>query len=160
MVHRLGRLIDSPSFRLTASFILFTKTSRCKRFCPHVMRRLGWDSLLLSQARREKQGREGACKGRIEEIHFECGRTFGVLQYDQESPLKNVATSVCAELGGLSFRAAPKAHLQSSGSVGQLQCALFGQLRTLFIGLRRTRGEPLIARVQCTRGQSSMPSGC
>ena len=55
---------------------------------------------------------------------YERGRTFGILQYDQEGPLKVVCQRVCAELGGLSLRAAPRNHPQSHGSVGQSQRTL------------------------------------
>ena len=44
----------------------------------------------------------------LRKLIFECGRTFGVLQYDQESPLKALCHRVCSELGGLSLRAAQK----------------------------------------------------
>ena len=77
------------------------------------------------------KGESEYAKAESKKFIFECGRTLGVLQCDQESPLNNVVTSVCAELGGLSLRAAPKAQPQSSGSVGQLQRTLYGQLSTL-----------------------------
>ena len=77
------------------------------------------------------QGENDYAKAELKKFIYECGRTFGVLQYDQESPRKAIAKSVCAELGGLSVRAAPKAHPQASGSVGQMQRTLYSQLRTL-----------------------------
>ena len=67
----------------------------------------------------------------LKKFIYECGRTFGILQYDQESPLKAVCQRVCAELGGLSIRAAPKARSQSMGSIGQMQRTLYGQVRAL-----------------------------
>ena len=62
---------------------------------------------------------------------YECGRTFGISQYDQEKSLKALCTRVCAELGGLSIRGAPVGHSQVQGSVGQLQRTFYGQLRAL-----------------------------
>ena len=76
----------------------------------------------------------------LKKFIFECGRTFGVLQYDQESPLKALCQRVCSELGGLSLRAAPKEHSQSSGSVGQMQRTLYGQLRTLLYQVEHNTG--------------------
>ena len=52
------------------------------------------------------KGQREYAKAELQKFIFECGRTFSILQNDQESPLKNIATSVCAELGGLSLRAA------------------------------------------------------
>ena len=77
------------------------------------------------------KGENNYAVAELKKFIYECGRTFGILQYDQESPLKNVCQRVCAELGGLSLRAAPKSHPQSSGSVGQMQRTLYGQVRTL-----------------------------
>ena len=74
----------------------------------------------------------------LKKFIFECGRTFGVLQYDQESPLKALCQRVCSELGGLSC--APKEHSQSSGSVGQMQRTLHGQLRTLLYQVEHNTG--------------------
>ena len=62
---------------------------------------------------------------------YECGRTFGILQYDQESSVKAVCQRVCKEIGGLSTRAAPKDRPQSHGSVGAAQRTLYSQVRTL-----------------------------
>ena len=47
---------------------------------------------------------------------------------------------MCAELGGVSLRAAPKAHPQSSGSVGQLQRTSYGQLRILLQQVEQNTG--------------------
>ena len=62
---------------------------------------------------------------------YECGRTFGMLQYVQESSVKAVCERVCKEIGGLSVRAAPRDHPQSHGSVGAAQRTLYGQIKTL-----------------------------
>ena len=75
-------------------------------------------------------------KAELKKFIFECGRTFGVLQYDESSPLKNVATGVCAELAGLSLRAAPKVQ-----SIGQVQRALYSQLRTLLHQVGQNTGK-------------------
>ena len=77
------------------------------------------------------KGENKYAKAELKKFIYECGRTFGVLQYDQELPLKAIAKTVCAELGGLSVRAAPNVHPQASGSAGQMQRALYLQLRTL-----------------------------
>ena len=76
----------------------------------------------------------------VKKFIYECGRTFGILQYDQESPLKTVCQRVCSELGGLSLRAAPKNHPQSHGSVGQSQRTLYGQLRALLYQVEENTG--------------------
>ena len=86
------------------------------------------------------KGENEYAKAELKKFIYECGRTFGVLQYDQESPLKAIAKTVCAELGGLSVRAAPKAHPQASGSVGQMQRALYSQLRTLLSQVEQNTG--------------------
>ena len=86
------------------------------------------------------KGENDYAKAELKKFIYECGRTFGVLQYDQESPLKAIAKSVCAELGGLSVRAAPKAHPQASGSVGQMQRTLYSQLRTLLYQIDQNTG--------------------
>ena len=86
------------------------------------------------------KGENEYAKAELKKFIYECGRTFGVLQYDQESPLKAIAKTVCAELGGLSVRAAPKAHPQASGSVGQMQRTLYSQLRTLLSQVEQNTG--------------------
>ena len=62
---------------------------------------------------------------------FEIGRTFGIVQYDKEAPLKTMARDLCKVVGGMSMRSAPTGHSQSQGSVGNAQRTLYGQLRTL-----------------------------
>ena len=86
------------------------------------------------------KGENEYAKAELKKFIYECGRTFGVLQYDQELPLKAIAKTVCAELGGLSARAAPKAHPQASGSVGQMQRILYSQLRTLLSQVEQNTG--------------------
>ena len=54
------------------------------------------------------KGRDDYAVAELKKFIYECGRTFGILQYDQEPSLKALCTRVCAELGGLSIRAAPK----------------------------------------------------
>ena len=76
----------------------------------------------------------------VKKFIYECGRTFGILQHDQEGPLTVVCQRVCAELGGLSLRAAPRNHPQSHGSVGQSQRTLYGQLRTLLYQVEHNTG--------------------
>ena len=51
---------------------------------------------------------------------FEIGRTFGIVQYDKEAPLKTMARDLCKVVGGMSMRSAPTGHSQSQGSVGKL----------------------------------------
>eukprot|EP00439_Symbiodinium_sp_Y106_P050664 s2170_g6.t1 len=62
---------------------------------------------------------------------FAIGRTFGIVQYDKEAPLKTMARDLCKVVGGMSMRSAPTGHSQSQGSVGNAQRTLYGQLRTL-----------------------------
>ncbi|OLQ00764.1 hypothetical protein AK812_SmicGene16545 [Symbiodinium microadriaticum] len=59
------------------------------------------------------KGNDDYAAAELKKFIYECGRTFGILQYDQESSLKALCTRVCAELGGLSIRAVPKAILRS-----------------------------------------------
>ena len=58
------------------------------------------------------KGNDDYAAAELKKFIYECGRTFGILQYDQESSLKALCTRVCAELGGLSIRAVPKAILR------------------------------------------------
>ena len=67
---------------------------------------------------------------------LEIGRTFGIVQYDKEAPLKTMACDLCKTAGGLSLRAAHTGHSRSQGSVGNAQRNLYGQLRTLFLSLK------------------------
>ena len=67
---------------------------------------------------------------------FEIGRTFGIVQYDKEAPLKTMARDLCKVVGGMSMRSAPTGHSQSQGSVGNAQRTLYGQLRTLHCCLK------------------------
>ena len=76
----------------------------------------------------------------VKKFMFELGRTFGVTQYDKEPALKAIAIQVRAGLGGLSLRAAPNAHSQSMGSIGQMQRALCGQLRALLLQIETASG--------------------
>ena len=41
---------------------------------------------------------------------FEIGRTFGIVQYDKEAPLKTMARDLCKVVGGMSMRSAPTGH--------------------------------------------------
>eukprot|EP00439_Symbiodinium_sp_Y106_P076221 s2319_g15.t1 len=52
---------------------------------------------------------------------FEIGRTFGIVQYDKEAPLKTMARDLFKVVGGMSMRSAPTGHSQSQGSVGNAQ---------------------------------------
>ena len=49
---------------------------------------------------------------------FEIGRTFGIVQYDKEAPLKTMARDLCKVVGGMSMRSAPTGHSQSQGVLG------------------------------------------
>ena len=49
------------------------------------------------------KGSDDYAEAELKKFMFECGRTFGILQYDQKQPL-SLCTRVCAELGGLSIR--------------------------------------------------------
>ena len=76
----------------------------------------------------------------LKKFVFETGRTFGILQYDKENPLKDLVLSTVKELGGMSTRAAPTAHKQAMGSVGQMQRTLYAQLRTVLLQLQESTG--------------------
>ena len=45
------------------------------------------------------KGENDYAAAELKNFIYECGRTFGILQYDQESPLRNLCQRVCAELG-------------------------------------------------------------
>ena len=47
---------------------------------------------------------------------FEIGRTFGIVLYDKEAPLKTMARDLCKVIGGMSMRSAPTGHSQSQES--------------------------------------------
>ena len=87
-----------------------------------------------------QKGKNDHAIAKVKKFICKCGGTFGILQYDQESPLKTVCQRVCSELGGLSLRAAPKNHPQSHGSVGQSQRTLDGQLRALLYQVEQNTG--------------------
>ena len=89
------------------------------------------------------KGSDDYAVAELKKFIYECGRTFGILQYDQETSLKALCVRVCAELGGLSVRAAPKGHSQSQGSVGQLQRTFYGQLRTLLFQIEENIDQKL-----------------
>ena len=72
------------------------------------------------------KGNDDYAAAELKKFIYECGRTSGIVQYDQESSLKALCTRVCTELGGLSIRAAPKGHSQAQGSVGQMQRTFYG----------------------------------
>ena len=86
------------------------------------------------------KGNDDYAAAELKKFIYECGRTFGIVQYDQESSLKALCTRVCAELGGLSIRAAPKGHSQAQGSVGQMQRTFYGQLRAILYQIEESAG--------------------
>ena len=43
------------------------------------------------------KGNDNYAAAELKKFIYECGRTFGILQYDQESSLKALCTRVCAE---------------------------------------------------------------
>ena len=59
-------------------------------------------------------------------IEIEIGRTFEIVQYGKEAPLKTMPRDLCKTIGGVSMRAAPTGHSQSQGSVGKAQTTLYG----------------------------------
>ncbi len=86
------------------------------------------------------KGNDDYAAAELKKFIYECGRTFGIVQYDQESSLKALCTRVCAELGGLSIRAAPKGHSQAQGSVGQMQRTFYGELRAILYQIEESAG--------------------
>ena len=67
---------------------------------------------------------------------FQTGRTFGVIQHDAEASLQALVEAVLTDLGGLSRRTIPVGWKQASGSVGNAQQTLFGQVRTLTLQIK------------------------
>ena len=76
----------------------------------------------------------------LKKFVYETGRTFGILQYDKEPPLKALATDTMKELGGVSVRATPRDWKQAHGSIGKMQKTLFGQVRALRLQLQDRLG--------------------
>ena len=95
----------------------------------------------------------------VPQFIYERGRTFGILQYDQEGPWKVACQRVCAELGGLSLRAAPRNRPQSHGSVGQSQRTLCGQLRTILYQVEHNTGLKVDSNHALYSWQSGMRIG-
>ena len=62
---------------------------------------------------------------------MECGRTYGILQSDNEPAIKDLVRAVAAQVPGLSIRFSPKYSSKSLGAVGAMQKELYGQVRVL-----------------------------
>ena len=73
---------------------------------------------------------------------YECGRTFGILQYDPEASLKALVQYTLSELGGLSSRATPVNWKQAHGSIGNQQATFYGQVRALILQVAKTMDVP------------------
>ena len=65
----------------------------------------------------------------IKKFIYECGRTYGSVQCDQEPAIAAILKAAIREIGGLSFRHSPKGSSQSQGSVERFHQTLFAQAR-------------------------------
>ena len=73
---------------------------------------------LLYSCRKEVFGKYGVAE--LRKFVFEIGRTFGVVQYGKEAPLKTMmARDMCKDDRWIVMPAAPTGHSQSQGSVGK-----------------------------------------
>jgi len=70
-------------------------------------------------------------KAELKKFIYECGRTFGIVQYDPEASLKALVQYTLSELGGMSCRATPVGWKQAHGAVGAQQATFAAQVRTL-----------------------------
>ena len=64
---------------------------------------------------------------------LETGRIL--VSCDPEAASRNIAEAVTGEVGGLSWRNAPKGWKQAQGSVGNMQATLYGQIKALRLEL-------------------------
>ncbi|MCP4192560.1 MAG: hypothetical protein GY768_18250, partial [Planctomycetaceae bacterium] len=71
---------------------------------------------------------------------YETGRTYGILQCDQEKSLVGIVKAVLRQVGGLTFRLSPVYSSASQGSVERFHQTLVAQCRVLKIGVQRTYG--------------------
>ena len=79
-------------------------------------------------------------KAELKKFLYECGRTFGILQYDPEPSLKALVMYTLADLGGLSSRATPVNWKQAHGSIGSQQSTFYAQVRTLILQVEKDYG--------------------
>ncbi|MCP4195181.1 MAG: hypothetical protein GY768_31660, partial [Planctomycetaceae bacterium] len=68
---------------------------------------------------------------------YETGRTYGILQSDQEKSLVGIVKAVLRQVGGLTFRLSPIYSSASQGSVERFHQSLAAQCRVLKIGVQR-----------------------
>ena len=83
-----------------------------------------------------KKGKSRYAQAELKRFVFETGRTFGIIQHDAEASLQALVEAVLTDLGGLSRRTTPVGWKQASGSVGNAQQTLFGQVRTLTLQVK------------------------
>ena len=62
---------------------------------------------------------------------YEAGRTYGIIQTDQEPAILDLARALLKEIPGLSMRASPAYHSQSLGTEERYRQSLHAQARTL-----------------------------
>ena len=67
----------------------------------------------------------------IRRFVYESGRTYGVIQSDQEKSIRAIADAVVRQVGGMKVRQSPKYSSQSQGSVERFHQSLFAQARVL-----------------------------
>ena len=62
---------------------------------------------------------------------YECGRTHGSVQCDEELAIEAIVKGALRKVGGLTFRKAPKGSSQSQGNVERFHQLLFSQARAI-----------------------------
>ena len=67
----------------------------------------------------------------LRQFVYETGRTYGVVQTDQEPAILDLARALVKEVPGLSMRASPAYHSQSLGTAERFHQSLHAQARTL-----------------------------
>lgn len=93
-----------------------------------------------------RKGKGLYAKAELKRFLDECGRTFGILQYDPGPTLKALVQYTLSELGGLSSRATPVNWKPAHGSIGNQQATFYAQVRTLILQVDKDYGCTLDTR--------------
>ena len=67
----------------------------------------------------------------LRQFVYEAGRTYGIVQADQEPAILDLARALLKEIPGLSMRASPAYHSQSLGTAERYHQSLHAQARAL-----------------------------
>ena len=67
----------------------------------------------------------------LRQFIYESGRTYGIIQADQEPAMLDMARALLKEIPGLSMRASPAYRSQSLGTAERYHQSLHAQARTL-----------------------------